>query len=214
MSEMPKFDFSKATLKTNSELAGKADNGKFLRPGRHEVTVQAVENAGIDKNDPNWFQLKVTLKGTGDKTITDYVKIPMRDNVYGQYKSLKPFKRLINLVKGLGADLTVETAGTVLPSLFERAEKLVGRGLAVEVGYENAYGKYVKTDEGAHIEIVKTDGQTVNDLATGRPLRFPDSKAAEAHAKGVNIRFDAFTRVLSYDKSATASAPKAANGNW
>jgi hypothetical protein len=213
---MPKFDFSKATLKSSAELTPtkKVDNGKFLRPGRHEVTITSVENYGLDKNDSNWLNFRVIYTGTGGKTISDFVKVPMRDNVYGAKKSVGPFKRLASMIRAMGVELTIENAGSVLPKLFEKTDGLIGTALVVEAGYENAYDRYIKNTDGtSHIEVVLQDGTTLNDLATGAALKFPDSKAAAEHCKGANIRFDSFTRVLAYDVSSTPSK-KSANSNW
>ncbi len=217
--KMPKFDFSKSSIKSDAELelltAKKGDTSKVFRPGRHEVTIASAIVGGPGTNDPTWTNVEITYQGAGAKSIKDFVLVPTRDIVYGPKKTLYPFQRLQNLLGALGKSLKVDNVGEVLSSVMGNLSALQGMNVAIEVGYQRAHGKMVRNDLGeSHVEIVLAN-KTILAGENGQPLTFPDFGAAEAHAKAANIAFDSFPRILGYATSATpARTLTAVNANW
>jgi hypothetical protein len=107
--------------------------------------------------------------------------------------------------------------GDVLKSVFGQLKKLEGRPMAIEVGYQAAYVKYVgKKDDGSSAyQIIDRDGNPVRDVELVA-VEFPDADAAKAYAAEQNIQLG-FANVLAYEKSAVAQQqqqqPVAAT-NW
>lgn len=215
---MPKFDFSKATVKSDADLEAalpkKGKTSSIFKPGLHEVTITEATYEGPAKSDPTWSNVAITYAGAGGKTIRDYILVPSKDLVYGEKKTLYPFQRLQTLINGLGMQLTASNVGKVLGQVMGNLDNLKGLNVAIEVGFNRAHGKLVKTGESAHVEIVLANKTLLTDPATGIPMQFPNFDAAEAHATGANIAFDSFPRVLSYSVSSTPNKGVAADGNW
>lgn len=67
MVDIPRFDFSGATIKTEEELqaaeASSNKGDKYFRPGKYDVEISTVEFKGAAKGDANWGQLEITYKG-------------------------------------------------------------------------------------------------------------------------------------------------------
>ncbi len=203
---MPKFDFSKSTVKTTEELealAPKRGESKFFRPGRHEVVIAGVEYTGTAK-DPNWGKLTITYGGTGEKTIKDFVLIPFSDIKYGEKQTVYPFKKLQNLVAGLGLVLTPENMGDVMTTLFKDTTVLTGLHLIIEVGYQNGHLKFSRNgaDESV-VNIVEKNGDLLTDGVSKEALIFSDADSALAYAEQKGLKVDRFVNVIGYDKSAT-----------
>ncbi len=212
---MPKFDFSKSTVKTTEELEALAPkDSKFFRPGRHEVVIAGVEYTGAAK-DPNWGKLTVTYGGTGDKTIKDFVLIPFSDIKYGEKQTIYPFKKLQNLVSGLGLTLTPENMGDVMNTLFKDTTVLTGLHLIIEVGYQNGHLKFSRVDDQTVVNIVEKGGELLTDGVSKDPLIFSDADSALAYAEQKGLKVDRFVNVVGYDKSATPNKGLTAKkGGW
>jgi len=217
--EMPKFDFSNATIRTEEEFAAaEATSGqgdKYLnKPGKYEVVIDSVEYKGLSEKDTNWGKLEVVYKGSGDRTIKDFIQIPFKDTVYGEKKSTYPLKKLRSFCGALGHTINVTTIGDTMKSVFGRPEKLKGQSLSIEIGYNRGHIKYMgKTTEGAkRYQIYDRDNNPVRtaDLAV---VEFPDFDAALAYAGANNVQVDKFPQILVYAKGAAATAAPA-NTNW
>lgn len=205
--QMPKFDFSAASVRTSEELDALTPARKespYFKAGKHEVKIVDVEYRGIAKGDTNWGSLALTYEGVGNKTIKEFVLIPFKDIVYGEKKTTYPFRKLQDLVAGLGLELTPETLPSVMSTLFANTDALKGLNIAIEVGYQNAHAKYSRpnADGVSTVTIVKKDGTVLND-ASGTPLTFADGNSAQEYANQVGIKFDAFMNVLSHAVSST-----------
>jgi hypothetical protein len=218
---MPKFNFSKATFTSEAALQeatgrtpGGASKSKVMLPGKHEVTIKAVEFKGMSDKDPSWCKYSVQLEGTGGKEIRDMILVPTSDIVFGVDKKLFSYRKLQNLMGALGTKLTVENLAEVLGSTFGRPESLVGSNLAVEVGFTRASLRTVRNDIGEVTGIRIVNGKTKQDLSDDNGvLNFPDYAAAEAHIEANNIPYDKFPSVLNYLASVTPSAGKK-DSNW
>lgn len=216
--EMPRFDFSGASIKSEEDLAAaeaatnKGD--KYFKPGKYDVVINRVEFRGAAKSDPNWGNLEVEYRGTGEKLIRDYILVPFKDVTYGEKKSLFPFQKVKQFCAALGHTVRVETLGDTLKSVFGNTTKLTGKSVSIEVGYRKGHIKWVgKTAEGNTIlHIIDRDGNAVRD-ADLNALEFADREAAEQFANDNKIAIDKYVNVLSYTQSATAQAPAKA-ANW
>jgi hypothetical protein len=214
--EMPRFNFSKSSIKTDEELqaAAEASNkgSKFFQPGKYEVVIDAVEYKGPAKGDPTWGNLEVTYKGAGEKTIRDYILVPFQDVKYGDKGTLFPFRKVQNFGESLGTTVTMANLEAAMKALFANPEKLKGRPVSIEVGYRKGHVKYLgKHDDGTkRYGIVDRDGNSVRD-ADMKSVEFPDFEAALGYAEDQKIPVDKFVNVLSYEKSSVA-APKASTG--
>jgi len=217
---MPKFNFSKATFTSEAalqEATGKKSGGKeskVMRPGRHEVTISAINELGAAAKDPSWYKFSLILTGTGGKEIRDLIMVPTTDVVYGADKTMFPYNKLKNLLGALGVSLTVDNLGESLNATFGDLASLVGKNLAIEVGYQKSHVRFLRNDIGEMTGVRIVNGRTKQDLvdASGVVLTFPDIAAAEAHVQANNIPYDAFPSVLSYVASSTPNGKK--DSNW
>ena len=220
--EIPKFNFSQSSIKTEDEFnkqEGEQTGGKYLRSGRHEVSISKVEYAGVAK-DPNWGKFTLTLTGTGDKTTRYFLMVPFRDVMYIG-KSGKPtgivYKKFKDFMGALGATITVDTLGDVLPTYFSNGgDALVGLKLAIELGYDGNYIKYSgKNEDGTkRYEIALKDGSVLLDKATMQPVTFPDPASAEAYAVSTQIPIQKFPEVLEVDKAAGGATLSVVGSAW
>lgn len=209
--DMPKFDFSGCEFQDDSELQTAMDaankGSKFFQPGRYEVVIDEVKYEGAAK-DPNWGKLTVVYKGTGEKEQKDFLSIPFKTFKYkgDRGETLYPFKKIAQFSAALGVEVKQSNVAESMKSLFGRPEKLKGRPLVIEIGYQRAYAKYAGKDGDAAVyNLITREGTALAD-ATGKVLTFGDREAVEAHATQEKIPFDKFSNVLSYSKSANASS--------
>lgn len=216
---LPKFDFSKSTIKTtealNTELknAGEGES-KFFRPGSYELEIVKVEHQG-PAGDPNWHKFLLHFEGAGGKEIRYQLFVPVADVVY-KGKSGKPtffmFQKFTKAMEAVGVQVTVETLQDTLIKYFTNPDKVL-KGLRVqaEIGYDGNYLRYEgKDDAGNKKYVIALDsGATVNG-DDGQPLVFPDWQSAEGYATQKSIEIEKFTNVLSLARS--ASKPKVVNG--
>lgn len=218
---MPKFNFSKATFTSEADLnaatqrpEGSNSSSKVMRPGKHEVTISAVENRGVSEKDPSWIKLGLTLSGTGTKEIRTVLLVPTADIVYGAKKTLFPYSKLKEFLKAIGEEsVTVENLGDILSRTIGRDGALKGMNLSIEVGYQRNHLRSVRNDIGeTSVRIV--DGKTKSDMlgADGKVMSFSDYDSAEAYLVANNIPYDAFPSVLKFGPAAAQG--KSANANW
>ena len=227
MSNLPSFDFSGSTIRTEEELNAsldktqKKDTSKVFQPGNYDVTIDEVEYVGAAK-DPNWGRLKLTLKGTGTKQILDWVSIPVKDVVYIG-KNGKPtaymFQRFKRFAAALGVAVTPETLAEKMKVLLGKdGSALKNQVVTVTIGYSSAYVNYAGKDEAGLAQFKITfparGQQAETDLVgpNGKVMLFPDRQSAEEHAIGASINLQKFPEVREYSLAATQK--KLANGNW
>ncbi len=219
---LPKFDFSKATIKTSAqldtELAALGEKqSKHFRPGQYEVEVTTVTHQGPAK-DSNWHKFLLTLSGVGGKEITHQILVPVTDIEYttsAGKKTLFMFKKFVSAMLALtGTAVTVENLQDVLIKNFTNAEKvLLGKRLSIDVGYEGNYVKYDgKTAEGGKRYLIALQtGAYVND-ESGNPQIFGDYATAELRAEQLSIEISKYVNVIAMNKS--SSAPMKAAVGW
>lgn len=213
---IPKFNFNNNSIKSDKDLDEKlAESGsldKYLRAGKHEVTITGVEYVGTAK-DSRWGQFKITYMGTGEKTTQEWLLVPFQDAHYtgtSGKETLFPFKRVQGFVKALGGKLTNSSLESTMNTYFAKPEKgLVGLNLAITVGYEGNHVDFKSKDQ---YVITMKDGSTLADQ-DGKSLVFTTRDAAVEHCEQQSVSIDKYTRVLSYDMSSTGPK-KVVGGNW
>lgn len=220
MLNLPKFNFSDCSIQSDeqldAELAKSAGNSKFFQPGRHEVKVKSVEFRKINERDPNWADLEVVLEGTGEKTIKDFISVPLKDVKFRNNgkESLWPFKKVKQFCEAHGVELSISALTDGLNAVF-RNPALVGAAVVAEIGYRKGYVKYMgKRDNGEKIyQLIDKDGNAVRSGADQPAVEFADFDAALNYAEDQKIPVDKYVSVLKYEKSAAGGA-LTQNSNW
>lgn len=217
--ELPRFNFSSATIKTEDELAaleatqGKKGDKYLSKPGKYEVVIQTIEVTGPATSDPTWHKVRFTYMDAGERTIRDTVMVPTTDLVYGEKKTLFPFKKLQRFTGALGYELTASNVGEIMKTVFGQLKKLEGRPVSIEVGYQSAYIKYMGKDGEASVyNIIDRDGNPVRD-AELNAVKFPDVDSAKNYAASASIQLG-FANVLAYEKSAAGVAAQPVAASW
>lgn len=207
MSELPQFDLSQMSFKTDEELNA-SEGGvakketKLFEPGQYDLKITAVEFTGMAEKDPSWGKFRFELSGTGEKMLRETVMVPYKDVKYGSSGTMLPFRRLKNFLESLGYDVKVETLQDTLKKVFTKPDRLLHRHVRADVGYERAYIKYAgKGHDGVSslFEIVQKDKSVLTEA--GAPVRFPSREAAQNYAEVRSIQIQRFTNVLQYQKS-------------
>lgn len=213
--EMPKFDFSSCEIATDeqldAELNKQNNRAKYFEPGKYDVTIEEAEYMGETAKDPNWGKIGLTFKGTQERTILGMVLVPFRDIYYGAKKTTFPFKQFKGFCTALGVEVKRENLESTLKQTFSRLDKLKGRAISIEIGYQKGYVKYAgKVNDAATYCLHTQDGNKVCD-AEGKVVVFPDRAAAINYATDNGIAIDEYPRVLSYAPVAGGAAPVAEN---
>lgn len=216
--QMPKFQLVGTELPTLEEVSQKSgskreDNSKFFKPGKHEVQIEAVEYRGPAKNDENWGNLMLTLKGTGEKSTKTFLLFPFKGGEgikYGEKKTTMVYKKLLQFLAAVGQDVSPASVAKNLPDLVNGG--LVGLNVAIVVDYQRAHVKYVRQGDQTVCKIALSDKTILKDAA-GEELIFSDRDSAQAHMENLGIKYDAFPSVISYEASATSNS-KTANSKW
>jgi hypothetical protein len=218
---MPKFKLAKSEIQTDDVLnaaldAEKGGKNDYFEPGHYDVVIDEVEYMGPAKNDTTWGNFKVTLKGTGEKSINSYILVPFQDYRYGEKKSLFPYRNLKSFCDAIGVTLSTKDIDTTLQTVFGQPEKLKGTSVSIDVGYQKGYVKYHgKTSEGGQKYCLHTrDGNVVCSDLTKQPIVFADRAAAINYAADNGIAIDKYVNVLSYAPSAAGVGFKAGGSNW
>ncbi len=217
--EMPKFDFSGASIGSDAELdealKSEANTDRRFEPGKYEVEIENVTYHAKGKNDDTWTTLAVELRGTGDRKIRTFVLVPSRDLRYGPKKTLFPFKNLQSFCSALGAELKRENAEQVLKQLFSKFDTLKGARVSIELGFKKGFVKYIgKNSEGANQYHLHTQDGNVVCASNDQPIVFADFAAAAEHAKQNSIEIEDLS-VTRWAPSASGSGIKVgAKGGW
>lgn len=223
MSNVPKFDFSKSTFKTEEDLdaalqGDKKADSPYLRAGRHEVVISSAEYKG-PASDARWQKLEIVYEAANKKTIKKTMLVPTTSFEYrgsSGKDTLFVFQKFNNWIVSLGIPkITVKSAPVTLTEYFGKPEKsLKGMSLAITVGYDGNYVDYAGKDEigNKKYQIRMKDGSTLLDKATLKTITFPDFDAAKGHAEQHQIVLQNFPDVLETSPGAVPS--KVANSSW
>lgn len=213
---VPKFNFSKSTIKSDEELKALLDNDgksgdKYFRPGLHEVTITKMEYKGR-AGDQDWGKFVLSFEGAGGKATTGMIFVPFADVNYNG-KNGKPttlfYRRFTKFMDSVGIKVTVANREQVLTETFLKPERspLIGSPVKIQFGYDGNYVDYKGKDEAG---IKKYVIQMANNGGTTAET-FPTFDAAAAHAEQANIQLQEYPQVLSYEVSSTPAAKKVSN---
>lgn len=220
MSEMPSFDFSNSSIKSDEELGTALEQGgrkpsKVFKPGLYDLVISAVEYEGTDEYDENWGSFAITLTGTDEKTIRGWVRVPFKD-VQKKTKNGKmspyPYKVFKDFMVALGVadeDLTLAKLGGTLKKYFSKADSLVGMNVAAQIGYN---GRHL-TFSGGKTQVANADGSILVD-DDGQPLTFDEIEAAKEYLEQRNVSYQAFPRVLGYKPSSVGNTQAKTDADW
>lgn len=222
MTDLPKFNFSGMSVKSEEELNAKLAESdtrvKYFRPGKHTAKITNVVYQGLASDD-RWGKFLLTLTGVGGKETTAQLIIPLRDVMY-RTKSGKEsafmFKKAQTFLRAIGVDLTINNVEDVLKEQFSKPEKtLVGQELVIEIGYNGNHIRYDgKTPTGdARYVIQKRDGSVVTD-ANAAPEVFTTREAALNHAETLDLPIEQYSSVVNYERVAGAPAALSNASGW
>jgi hypothetical protein len=212
MTDLPKFNFSGVSVKSeeelNAKLAESDTRSKYFRPGKHAVTINNVVYQGL-AGDDRWGKFLLTLGGVGGKETTAQLIVPLRDVMYRTKAGKETafmFKKMVGFMKALNVDLTIGNLEDTLKTWFSNpAKSLVGQELLIEIGYNGNHIRYDGKDTtgSAKYVIQMKDGSVVCDSDTV-PMIFTTKDAALAHAETLQISIEEYSSVLGYEASPTA----------
>jgi hypothetical protein len=213
--EMPSFELQDLAFESDEQFE-QEDSSKrarfFDKPGQYDLEIVEAEYVGPSKKDGQWGNIRVVLKGAGDREVSDYILIPLAgDGKYGANRTTFPMRKLKKFTTAIGKPLTVDkTLPKQLETIFRPTTKLVGKKVKADVGYTSGYIRYAgKLEDGTkRYELVMKDGNVVSE--GGQPKHFPDVDAAKAYAATNKIEFQKYIQVNEYH----SAAQQVSNSNW
>lgn len=208
MTDMPSFDFSSCSFTdgealAEAEKANSGGGGSVFKPGKYDARIAAALYRGPCKGDPTWGDFQLDLEGAGGKSIRAFIQVPFRDFKFGSKGTLFPFRKTKALLAALGYSTDFKDVPASMKACFAKPEKLVGRTVAIDVGYERSFVHYAgKAPSGAkRYVIMDQDKNPVRD-AQLNVVEFPDFESAMAWAEEKKLDVDKFPRVLAFEASA------------
>jgi hypothetical protein len=222
MTQIPRFNLSKAKIKTQAELdaaesAAKAPGSKYLREGLHDVTIVAATYEG-KASDDNWGKFLLKMEGLQGKTTSAMLLVPLEDVQYrtssGKVTTFL-FTKFKRFMDAIGVKVTVDTLEDTLKTYFSDVSKtLVGTQVNIKLDYDNNHVKYLGKDEAGIVQfgIQMKDGSMIAGT-NGKPLTFPDRDSALGHAESNQITIQDYASVLDYTAVA-GQAKKTVGGSW
>jgi hypothetical protein len=201
MTTMPKFNFGTIDV-TDAEVEAAVaprSNSKFFEPGNYTVKVTKAELGNANASDPTWYNVKLELGGIDERTIRTNLMIPTSDIRFNKPDTKNPlflFAKLKEFLVGIGESGDTADVKKVLPKLFSKLDKLVGRELNVDIGYKGYYIGYVGQKQ---FKIFEKDGREFKDENGQSPV-FVDRDSAIAEAATYGLTIAKFPEVLKITK--------------
>lgn len=214
---LPKFDFSKSSVKSTAELekeqaeTGTLQNKNFL-PGTYKCRIVSASFQG-PASDPNWGKVLLTLEGLGGRTITHQLLIPLGDIKYKTASGKNPlfaYVKFQKFMEALGVNVTVETLGQTMAKYFADPNKaLKNEEVEVDIGYDGNHVKYDGKDEAGNKRYVLA-------YRSGDPMNedvYPDFKSAQAAAEAQGLSIERFVEILAF-RQGGATKTTGKTSNW
>ena len=136
------------------------------------------------------------------------VSVPTESLSFNGKDDNYPKTKLLQLLSALGYDVTPKNLGTILEQTFGRPEKMVGRRMKIEVGYDGAH----LIPSGGKFNLVSRWGRPLKDKATGEPLSFSDRDSAELYCESNQVKLQKFPVITSFVQSASGSEEESNSG--
>lgn len=210
--EMPAVDFSQFNISDEEFAKATAEGGSYFRPGKHDVTVTEAVYDGQCESDDTWAKVKLTLSGTGDKTIDHWLLLPLKSHKFRTKKGTDTtfcFKKFTGFCAAMGVYVSKDNVPKIVKSFYPPAT-LVGVTFSVNMDYTRARPEQSKTNAGQyHVRLIS--GDTLTD-DNGKEILFADPASAYAHGKDMVPPLDMDSRVsiVSFDKVPEQTA----STNW
>ena len=171
---------------------------KFFLPGQHEVEISLLDEKDPVKSDNTWINYWLEVTGTGEKRTGVNVSVPTESLTFNGKEDNYPKTKLLQLLSALGYEVTPKNLATILEQTFGRPEKMVGRRMKIEVGYDGAH----LIPSGGKFNLVSRWGRPLKDKATGEPLSFSDRDSAELYCESNQVKLQKFPVITSFVQSA------------
>lgn len=181
---------------------------KFFLPGQHEVEISLLEEKDPVKSDNTWINYWLEVTGTGEKRTGVNVSVPTESLSFNGKDDNYPKTKLLQLLSALGYDVTPKNLGTILEQTFGKPEKMVGRRMKIEVGYDGAH----LIPSGGKFNLVSRWGRPLKDKGTGEPLSFSDRDSAELYCESNQVKLQKFPVITSFVQSASESEEESNSG--
>lgn len=191
---MPVFKF-KSTISDEDLQKATAKVPKSFAPGNYKLAIKEATLHGVSQKDNTWVTFKLVLGAIDGRTINHYVMVPTERPEFnpGSKNPYFLFTKFQEFMASMGEATDLKK---IKLSLFEKPEKLVGRELDLDIGYEgyhlvregdafkvvDRYGKDVKSSDGSIATYVDRDSAIVGAAELGIDVkRFPS--VVKFHAK-------------------------------
>lgn len=167
---------------------------KFFLPGQHEVEISLLEEKKPVASDPSWINYWLEVSGTGGKRTGVNVSVPTESLSFAGKDDNYPKTKLLQLLSALGYDVTPKNLATILEQTFGKPERMVGRRLTIQVGYD---GPHLMPASGK-FNLVSRWGRALKDKATGEALSFADRAAAELYCETNKVKLQKFPVITEF----------------
>ncbi len=175
---------------------------KFFLPGEHEVEISLLEEKDAVKSDPTWINYWMEVTGTGDKRTGVNISVPTESLSFNGKDENYPKTKLLQLLTSLGYNVTSKNLASILESTFGKPEKMVGRRLRINVGYDGAHLQ----PKSGKFNLVSRWGRPLKDKSNGEELSFNDRAAAELYCESNKIKLQKFPVITAFAEQREAEA--------
>ena len=175
---------------------------KFFLPGEHEVEISLLEEKDAVKSDPTWINYWMEVTGTGEKRTGVNISVPTESLSFNGKDENYPKTKLLQLLTSLGYNVTSKNLASILESTFGKPEKMVGRRLRINVGYDGAHLQ----PKSGKFNLVSRWGRPLKDKSSGEELSFNDRAAAELYCESNKIKLQKFPVITAFAEQREAEA--------
>lgn len=159
---------------------------------------------GASNFDDQWINLKFTMENSEGQLATNFVEVPTtaeRSFLHGSKKSLGPYNKLEQFLKGFGVVLEYSNAIFTIEKLFSNPEEtFVGKTFTARMGYTTNHTKFLGKDgEVSQYQICDKNGAPIVDKV------FAGFEAADTYATANSLKLQGFPKILEVVAASTAS---------
>lgn len=181
---------------------------KFFLPGQHEVEISLLEEKNPVAADPTWINYWLEVTGTGSKRTGVNISVPTESLSFNGKDDNYPKTKLLQLLSALGYEVTPKNLASILEQTFGKPERMVGRRMTIQVGYDSAH----LVPAGGKLNLVSRWGRPLKDKATGEPLSFADRAAAELYCETNKVKLQKFPVITEF-KNAQSEESNESSGS-
>lgn len=178
---------------------------KFFLPGQHEVEISLLEEKNPVASDTTWINYWLEVTGTGEKRTGVNISVPTASLAFNGKEDNYPKTKLLQLLTALGYEVSPKNLASILEQTFGKPERMVGRRMKIEVGYDSAH----LLPSGGKFNLVSRWGRPLKDKGTGEPLAFSDRAAAELYCETNKVKLQKFPVITSFLNAETQNEQSA-----